>query len=111
MDAHKYICLIEFALRSPSFSVTEACEKCGLSEKEFSFVRDSIFVLSAYQTQHLGTKDVQEWVLSPAAYFGYLQFQGNRQATETANRAYWVAVIAIVLGIVIGAAQIVVSFI
>jgi len=105
MDTHKYIRLTEFALRSPSFSVTQACEECNLSEKEFNFVRESIFILSAYQTQHLGTKDVHEWILSPEAYFGYLQFQGNNHATETANRAHLVAIIAIALGIVIGVAQ------
>ena len=99
---HKYVQLIEFVLDRPSFSPSEACATCGISDKEFRFIAPIIFVLNAYQAEKglIATSEVQEWVLKPEAYFSYLQFLEFCYAIETSKRAYWLSVAAVILAII-----------
>jgi len=64
-DKHKYVQLIEFALDKASFSPSEACSACGISDNEFRFSAPSIFVLNSYQVEKglISTSEIQEWVL------------------------------------------------
>lgn len=98
---HKYVGLIEFALKNPEFSAQAACDATGLSDKEFSFVADAIFSLDANQSQ--GTyqpNHKQEWILKPEAYFSYLQYLEFKHSIEHARRSYWLSVLAIILSII-----------
>jgi hypothetical protein len=101
-EKHKYVRLIEFAMVNPSFSAEAACKACDLSRKEFQFISTSVFVLSAYQESEGSTRttQVQEWILRPEAYFGYLQFVEFQHAIETAKRAYWLSVLAVVVALI-----------
>lgn len=99
-DTHKYVQLIEYSLRNTSFKPTDACKACGLSEKEFQFVAASLYSLSGYQGELIRTSETQEWVLRPEAYFSYLQYLEFRHAIETAKRAFWLSVAAIVVAII-----------
>jgi hypothetical protein len=97
---HKYVRLIEYSLWNPSFKAADACAACGLSDKEFRFVSHSIYSLSAYQEQLPRPDESLEWVLRPEAYFSYLQYLEFRHAIETAKRAYWLSVAAILVAII-----------
>ena len=98
---HKYISLIEFSLGNPKFSVNVACAACGLSEKEFRFISNSIYVLNAAQADMGHNPDIQfDWILSPDAYFSYLQYLEFKHAIEAARRSYWLSVAAIVIAII-----------
>ena len=110
MDKHKYIALIEYALEQRTFSMLDACEATGVSQKEFQFIRRSIFVLNAEQDTIEGLvanrREVQDWVLSPEAYFNYLQYcefkhslESAEAAQKSATKAFWVALAAIVVSI------------
>ncbi len=101
-EKHKYVRLIEFAMTNSSFSADEACKACGLSSKEFQFISASVFILNAYQESEGSVRvaQVQEWILRPEAYFGYLQFMEFQHAIEAAKRAYWLSVLAIVIAII-----------
>ena len=98
-DTHKYVQLIEYTLRNPSFKPGDACTACKLSEKEFAFVAPSLYSLSAAQSGVINSTMLQEWILRPEAYFSYLQYLEFRHAIETARRAYWLSVAAIVISI------------
>jgi hypothetical protein len=99
-DKHKYIELVEFALHNDKFSAEEASKACGLSEKEFRFVSASIFSLSGYQAQAgFDPASKLDWILKPETYFSYLQYLEFRHAIETAKRAYWLSVAAIIIAI------------
>lgn len=100
-DKHRYVALIEFALHHDTFSAEEASTACELSEKEFRFISASIFSLNAYQAQAgFDTKKKLDWILKPEAYFSYLQYLEFRHAIETAKRAYWLSVLAIIIAII-----------
>jgi hypothetical protein len=99
-DTHKYVQLIEYTLRNPSFKIADACAACGLTDKEFRSVSPNIYSLSAYQEQLPHTDETLDWVLRPEAYFSYLQYLEFRHAIETAKRAYWLSVAAIVVAII-----------
>ena len=98
-ETHKYVRLIEYSLRNQSFKPVDACATCGLSDKEFRFIAASLYSLSAYQ-EHVRADETQDWVLKPEAYFGYLQYLEFRHAVETAKRAYWLSVAAIIVTII-----------
>jgi hypothetical protein len=100
-EKHKYVQLIEFALDKSSFSPSEACSACSISDKEFRFDAPSVFVLNAYEAEKglISTSEIQEWVLSSEAYFSYLEFLEFRYAIETSKRAYWLSVSAVILAI------------
>jgi hypothetical protein len=98
---HKYVDLIEFSLENSTFSTTKVCDACGLSQKEFRFLAPIIYVLSAYQADPNFEVDRElEWILKPEAYFSYLQYCEFRHAIETAKRAFWLSVLAIVIAII-----------
>ncbi len=100
-DKHKYISLIEYCLHNPEFSTVEACNATGLSNKEFSFIADAVFSLNANQSQGLyKPEQKQDWILKPEAYFSYLQYLEFRHSIEHSRRAYWLAVLAIVVSII-----------
>ena len=98
--AYKYVQLIEYTLKNPRFVPKDACQECGLSEKEFEFIAPSLYSLSGYQGEHIRTKELQEWILLPESYFGYLQYLEFRHAIETAKRAYWLSVCAVIVAII-----------
>ena len=98
---HKYVALIEYSLEHEEFSANEACEATGLTEKEFRFIIASIFVPNGYQGNmafDLSLK--QNWVLRPEAYFSHLQYLEFCHAIEHAKRAYWVAILAIIIALI-----------
>jgi hypothetical protein len=99
-DTHKYVRLIEYSLRTPPFKLDDACAACGLSDREFRFIAPSIYSLSVYQQERMPGGQIQDWVLRPEAYFSYLQYLEFLHAIETAKRAYWLAVAAIVVSII-----------
>jgi hypothetical protein len=69
-NKHKYVALIEFALKNDTFSVEEATMACGLSEKEFRFISASLFSLNANQASYgLSPRTKSDWILKPEAYF------------------------------------------
>jgi hypothetical protein len=96
MKPHKCIRLIRFALKRGSFSVKQACDACDMTDKEFWFIGATIFVFNANQgARSGGLNEVQEWVLSPTAYFGYLQFLSYWSAVGLGLAALIVAVLAL----------------
>lgn len=97
---HRYVELIEFSLKNPKFTTTQACTACGFSEKEFRFVASSIFELSAYQSGFPDPERELEWILKPQAYFSYLQYLEFCHAIETAKQAYWLSVAAVVIALI-----------
>ena len=98
---HKYVALIEFALKNDTFSVEDAIAACGLSEKEFRFVSASLFSLNANQASPgFSPTTKSDWILKPEAYFSYLQYLEFRHAIETAKRAYWLSVLAIIVAVI-----------
>jgi len=103
---HRYVALIEYALSNPEFTAEEACGAVGLSDKEFRFIAGTIFALNAVQSsQDFRSQQKHEWILQPDAYFSYLQYVEFMHAIEHARRAFWVAVLAIVVSIIgVGAA-------
>ena len=108
---HKYVQLIEFALRKQSsFTIQEARDACHLAPREFRFIAPSIFALDAQQMDKLGeVHESQNWVLRPEAYFGYLQYVQFDHAVLSARRAQWTAIAALVLTIFGMAASLLVS--
>ena len=100
-DKHKYVSLIEFALRNHTFSVEEAMSACGFTEKEFRFVSSSLFSLSAYQADPgFDPARKLEWILKPEIYFSYLQYLEFLHAVRTARQAFWLSLAAIVIAII-----------
>jgi hypothetical protein len=98
---HKYIALIEFSLKQPSFSADDVYIATGLSEKEFRFIIDSIFIPNGYQTQPVFDHEKkQEWVLRPEAYFSYLQYLEFCHSIKNSKQSYWMAVVAIVVSLI-----------
>jgi hypothetical protein len=98
---HKYVTLIEYVLEHDEFSINEACEATGLTEKEFRFILDSIFVPNGYQGGIVINENLkQQWVLRTEAYFSYLQYLEFCHAIEHAKRAYWVAILAIIIALI-----------
>ena len=99
-DKHRYVSLIEYALKNPEFTAEQACSEVGLSDKEFRFIARSIFSLNAVQdSQDFRSSQVHEWILQPEAYFSYLQYIEFTHSVEHANRAYWLAVLAIIVSV------------
>ena len=99
-DPHRYVQLIAYTLRNPSFRSADACAACGVYEKEFRFVATSIYSLSAYQEQKGSPDETQNWILRPEAYFSYLQYLEFRHTTKTSRIASLLAVIAIVVAVI-----------
>ena len=98
---HKYVALIEYALKNPVFSAEDACQAVGLSEKEFRFISSSIFSLNAVQSsQDFRSNQKHDWILLPEAYFSHLQYLEFQHAIEHARRAYWISVLAIIVSII-----------
>ena len=98
---HRYVALVEYALSNAEFSAEEACQSVGLSDKEFRFIASTIFSLNAVQgSQDFRSQQKHEWILQPDAYFSYLQYLEFMHAVEHSRRAYWIAVLAIVVSIV-----------
>lgn len=105
IEIHGYIKLIEFALGNKRFSKNAACEKSGLSEKQFDFARNRIFVLSAYQEQNFSRTEEQEWELSPEAFFNYLQYLEFKHAVRSARSAQYISIAAIIISGVLALAS------
>jgi len=99
-DPHRYVQLIAYTLRNPSFKSADACAACGLSEKEFRFVATSIYSQSEYQVQKGRPDETQDWILRPEAYFSYLQYLEFRHAIKASRIASSLAVVAIVIAII-----------
>jgi hypothetical protein len=98
---HKYVALIEYALEHDEFSANGVCEATGLTEKEFRFILASIFIPNGYQGQTVFDLDLkQKWVLRTEAYFSYLQYLEFCHAIEHARRAYWVAILAVIIALI-----------
>ena len=109
IENHGFIKLIKFALENKSFSKKQACEYSGLSDRQFDFVRDRIFVLSGYQEENLSSSEIQDWELSPASYFQYLQYLGYKHAVKVSQRAHYTAIAAIVISGALAVTSIIVS--
>ena len=99
-DPHRYVQLIAYTLRNPSFKSADARAACGLSEKEFRFVATSIYSQSEYQVQKGRPDETQDWILRPEAYFSYLQYLEFRHAIKASRIASSLAVVAIVIAII-----------
>lgn len=99
-EKHRYIRLIEYSLAHPEFKPADAAKACDLNEKEFRFIASSIYLLSALQVRDIDPDKKYDWVLNPEAYFSYLQYLEFRHAIETAKRAFWLSVAAIVITII-----------
>ncbi len=99
-DPHRYVQLIAYTLRNPSFKSADACAACGISEREFRFVAGSIYSLNEYQVQKGRPDEIQEWMLRPEAYFSYLQYLEFRHAIKASRRATLLALVAIVIAII-----------
>jgi len=109
IENHGFIKLIEFALKNKSFSKKQACEFSGLGERQFDFARDNIFVLSGYQERNLSSSEIQDWELSPDAYFNYLQYVGFKHAVKVSQRAHYTAITAIIISAILAVVSIIVS--
>ena len=103
LSKHKYISLIEYSLEQgdAEFSASDACFETGLSEREFNFIRASIFILNGYQeVPTFDTKKPHQWILRPEAYFSYLQYLEFGHSIEYSRKSYWIAVAAILVAII-----------
>lgn len=95
ISKHKYIKLIEFALKNKSFSVQEACDASGLNEREFNGAKYSLFVLLGKHEHIVNIHESLEWWLKPEAYFSYVSFLEFQHSLNTSRRAQWIAVFSL----------------
>lgn len=107
---HKYVQLIEFTINNqPSFTIRQACDACHIRPRQFRSIASSIFILNRQQREGgslTNDSEVQEWILKPEAYFGYLQYVQFEHAVSGSRRAQWTAIAALVvttLGLVVNA--------
>ncbi len=107
LENHKYIKLIEFAIKQKHFTKTQACEVSGLTKQEFDFVRHEIFILSGAQAEYLNDNQEYEWKVSSQTFFNYLQFSEFKFAVITAKKAQRTALVAIILSGVLAVGSIV----
>lgn len=63
IEKHGYLKLIEYTLKNNHYSIDQACEKTGLSSKQFQFAKHELFVLSGYQDTYVNPEEVLEWEL------------------------------------------------
>ncbi len=105
IEKHSYIKLIELSLNNNKFSKNCACKESGLSSKQFDFIRDDIFILSAHQEQSFDSKLEQEWVLTPQSFFSYLQYLEFKHAVRTARIAKYISILAIIISCVFAILQ------
>ena len=99
-EKHHYVRLIEYSLANPSFSPNDACLACDLNARDFRFIAPTIYVLNARQDREMNLGEHQDWVLSPQAYFSYLQYLEFLHAIEAAKRAFFWAAVAVVVSII-----------
>ena len=95
--SHPYIALIEYTLRNPEYSIDEVCTAVGMTEKQFRFVMDRLFAQSGLSSAEHRSHTEYEWILSPEAYFAYLQYREFRHAVETSRTSLWVAIAALIV--------------
>ena len=100
MKKHKYVQLIEFTINNQSsFTIRQARDACKISPRQFRSIAPSIFILNQQQRDggYLPNEsEVQEWILKPESYFGYLQYVQFEHAVSSSNRAQWIAIAALV---------------
>jgi hypothetical protein len=110
---HEYIKLIEYALSNNEFSAEEASAEIGITTEQFRFARDSIFNLNPVQSSgaEFRTSHKYKWHLSPQDYFNYLQYLEFIHATNSAKKANWIAIIAIIFSGLLALTQIILTVI
>lgn len=97
IENHKFIKLIEYALKNESFTVTQVCEAVGMSPSEFNSAKYSIFQLKG-EHENIRSSDLNlPWQVSTKAFFDYLSFLQYRDAVKSAKKAHCTAVIAIII--------------
>lgn len=90
IEKHRFIKLIEFALQHSSFSAREAMTASGMSEREFSGAKYTLFKLKG-EHESAPASETLNWHLSPQAFFQYLSFLQYRHAVRSSSRALWIA--------------------
>lgn len=96
-NKHKFIKLIEYALSNKSFSVREACDASGLSEREFDRAKYSLFVLLGKHEHVESPHERLDWWLKPEAYFSYISYLEFQHSLNTSRRAHWIAVFSLLI--------------
>jgi len=109
IEKHGYLKLIEYTLESNQYSMAQACEYTGLSNKQFNFAKHDIFVLSAAQDTSLNPNEQHQWELSPDSYFNYLQYLEFKHSIESSRKSTMLAIIAIIISGTLALASLFVS--
>ena len=105
----KFIKLIEFALKNPSFTIAQACKASNMTPTEFEGAKYSLFNLRGEHENAHPNADLS-WRLSPEAYFNYLNFLEFKHAVATARKAHWTAIVSIGISGIIGLASLISNF-
>jgi len=100
IERHKFIKIIEYALKHESFTVEQICEAVGISQVEFNLAKFSIFHLLGEHDPVSSPHKKIPWYLSTKAFFNYLSFLEYRHAIQTAKRAYILGIVAILIAAV-----------
>ncbi len=109
LENHKYLKLIEFAIKQKHFTKVQACEASGLNAQEFDFVRHEIFILSAAQSEYVNDHQEFEWKISSQAFFNYLQFSEFKFAVSAAKKAQQTAFASIIISGILAVGSIIIS--
>lgn len=97
IERHKFIKIIEYALKHESFTVEQICEAVGISQVEFNLAKSSIFHLLGQHDPVPSPHSKLPWYLSTEAFFNYLSFLEYSHAIQSAKRAHILAIVAIFL--------------
>ncbi|WP_211829381.1 hypothetical protein [Kistimonas asteriae] len=94
---HKYLKLIEYALKEKNFSKEQACNASKLAHHEFDIIYRDMFIPHKNQEGEIHPNEVLEWTLSQQAFFNYLQFLEFKSSVESAKKAQITAIVAIII--------------
>lgn len=97
IDNHKYLNLIEFALKNKEFSVQQACEASGMNEQEFNIAKYSFFILLGKHEYIDNLQQALEWHIKPEAFFSYISYIEYKESSKNSQYAIWIAIISMIV--------------
>lgn len=107
IEKHKYIKLLEYAIsQTSSYHMEPGLREANMTEREFLYIRDSIFINANTQAPPPNIYEVFDWKLKPEAIFGYLSFKQYEQAQGSSSKAFYISTASLVVAILTLAATI-----
>ncbi|EKO3401391.1 hypothetical protein OI845_004323 [Vibrio fluvialis] len=100
MNQHKYIKLLEFAVKqTSSYCMQDGLKAANMTENEFLNIRDSLFINAQMISPPPTMSQVYDWRLRPEAVFGYLGFKQYEHAQKSSKTAMYVASASLIIAV------------